>query len=649
MAAVNVIVEPALPTENFSFDTLKELYTVCEEKVVIGNHVVSQFNEEKFKKVRDYIDHYFKALQEHKLIAMFHDGKWSVKTYEDVKNIYFNRMPKKVTQYFFFENTNLYSTIVDPHKAKIGYYYFNRFNGFIHPRRDYHTYPPDIKKKVELFNHFVLEVLSSGKQDVYQYNLKWFSNMAKGNKNKTLMYNRGYIQGVGKSHTTDFLADYVLGDEIALILNDVECLTSKNNSRLIGKLLIVFEEMPTVGKDQWMAVGSKIKHMVTGDTLSYGEMYQPQQQLRNISNYICITNNKALKESEGRRIFCNEISIKYLRNYAYFENLRRECFNKEVGEAYYNFLHTIDTNDFNSERDMPFTDIKLETILENLHIVYKFLKYEYILKKKNCKEKPKVLYSQFEEFCFEIGAANQKVNVLDFKDMLMQIGIKEIKDSTYYYKFKYTDLEELFKKNKWICDRDYQELKEQEQDQDEVDHLEDGIETIEATLKKKMKQLEEELEQLKKENERLKDIHKLQEETIEDRNYAIKALLNNKDQLKMRDEVKAMLEEAKKLTEKAIKKETKKETKKEVKKESNNSYTIDLTKKSEYMNHKELMKKPNNINIEGCIKGDSEKIKKEFDKLMEEAKKLPTTPNQKKPQEKKINYNNEADSIIQLF
>lgn len=67
-------------------------------------------------------------------------------------------------------------------KPKIGDDYVNTFEGFLHQKKDYTSYPENIKKKVDQFNDYIMKVLASGNKKAFDYILKWYANVAKVRK-----------------------------------------------------------------------------------------------------------------------------------------------------------------------------------------------------------------------------------------------------------------------------------------------------------------------------------------------------------------------------------------------------------------------------------------------------------------------------------
>jgi hypothetical protein len=162
-----------------------------------------------------------------------------------------------------------------------------------------------------------------------------------------------------------------------------------------------------------------------------------------------LSNNDAITDDDGRRYFILPISTEHLRDLVYFGNIRDTCFNKEVGDAYYNFLMEIDLKGFNSQ-DYPITESKLDSIAKRLDNVYKFLKDHYILEKKGInKVKVSNLFAQYENYCtkYQFKAKNK----IDFNRMLEEVGIRRHKnDSVQFYNETYESLNALADKFHWI-------------------------------------------------------------------------------------------------------------------------------------------------------------------------------------------------------
>src|SRR5207253_2121847 len=108
------------------------------------------------------------------------------------------------------------------------------------------------KKYIENFfypttsgNHILIE---DGNQTIISednmktvYLIKWLADMAKGKQNKTCIFATG-VEGTGKSTLVDFIREYVIGEKLYLH-GKSDHLKGQHNSGMLGKLLVVFEEL----------------------------------------------------------------------------------------------------------------------------------------------------------------------------------------------------------------------------------------------------------------------------------------------------------------------------------------------------------------------------------------------------------------------
>jgi hypothetical protein len=102
----------------------------------------------------------------------------------------------------------------------------------------------------------------SNKEDQFKYVQKWIANVVVGNKMRTCIYLQS-PQGIGKSIITDFLSKYVIGDELSYTYSEVSSFL-KFNSPLLGRLLIVFEEVPSADQYEWSTFADRLKYCLTG-------------------------------------------------------------------------------------------------------------------------------------------------------------------------------------------------------------------------------------------------------------------------------------------------------------------------------------------------------------------------------------------------
>ena len=141
----------------FSFNTMNSLYYACDQ-VTINKRTVRTLSQDIKKYVHTY---FFQTVSNNYLFYDAKNDEFKTFTKQDISELYFSKFPEEVRQYFFHNNYKLYSTIMDTKKPKIGEEELNLFKGFIHPKKDYDTYPQEIKEAIDLFLSYVKEVISS--------------------------------------------------------------------------------------------------------------------------------------------------------------------------------------------------------------------------------------------------------------------------------------------------------------------------------------------------------------------------------------------------------------------------------------------------------------------------------------------------------
>jgi hypothetical protein len=478
------------PTPAFSFKKIYQLYDECPVITIKHNQIRNLSDVIKL-----YIDTYF--FQTNRNNFMFNDikkKKLETLNTKDIEQIYFNKLPLEVKNYFFKQNFKIYQTVMNP---KIGLinnndlsenYELNLFEGFLHKSKPFENFNKEQKDGVELFLSFMKEVLASNNEDEYNYILKWIANMAQGNKNDSCLYFKG-IEGLGKSTFGEFLYYYVIGTKASTFSNKTP-LTSDNNKELCGKLLVIFEELPVFSDREWETVSSTLKKAITCDMEKYCDKYEKKFECENLNNYIINTNLEALKHSEGRRYFLGNVSTKRREDHEYFKHLKKICFNKHVGEAFFSYLYTIDISDFNAQKDMPQTKLKLDAIADRLDYVYRFIKDMFIFQKKEINHTVKDLYDEYLYY--------MKLN--DRKPCVKTQFCKKMRDVdfNYYasrginkYHISLEKLKACATKYKWIHELD-DYVEEEEAVENENENIAD-LQTENEQLKKEIKELKKKL------------------------------------------------------------------------------------------------------------------------------------------------------------
>ena len=480
----------------------------------LQEHFFNNVQSEDYKKAKQYIQEYYFETS----CGMYYFYNVNQKCFEcREKKDFTNEVLKKVETNksivkYFEMNSKIYSVVsrLDRplHYCEDGNYYINECKGLKHKNyKNYDEYDTNVKENVQKMLNFMLEITCSNDAKMFDSLVKYYSQICKGIKTEVILYKKS-IEGVGKSTESDFIMDHVLGRDVAVIGNSDPLLTPFNKC-LMGKLLIVFEELPTFSDAQWQGVSSKLKTLTTEKHTYYQDKYEKQMYAENLNNFIVNTNVEAIKSSDGRRIAILEISHKRFRDHQYFDDLRKNCFNDTVGEAFFSYLMTkVDVSNFYGQRDFPETDKKKTAIANLLPLVHKFLKFEYLLKNKPiAKLRTSDLYNTFVSYCMSGGIKSLGRN--DFYDRLSELGINRSTKTNgqFYFNFSMEQLQQLSNKYKWICKYDDEDTipssNISENDDDCVDYKQKYLEIL------------AELEELKQQsNDKSDEISVLTESTV---------------------------------------------------------------------------------------------------------------------------------------
>ena len=406
-----------------------------------------------FNDCKTYIDKYFIPLTngEH---AFYIDGKYEIMDESIIKKTYFKRMSSELTKYYFQEKIDLKTITYDVNKPTFFDNFINLCPKIKQTYKPFNEFSSETKRKVNFILKHILEVYCSDNQECYNFLLKWFSNMVRGNRNDSALYLKG-PQGAGKSSIVDeFIRFYVIGLPLSY-QGGSSPLTGKFNSEISGKLLVMFEELETMGKSEWMSVSCKLKRQITSKTLQIEKKGQDIREEKNLNNYILLSNNDAIQDDDGRRYFILDINTKYIKDEDYFNELH-SYFNDETGQAFYSYLLEIDLTGYNAQK-YPMTKSKLDSFSKRLDNIYKFIKQEYILKNNGLnKVSLKDLYQQYEVWCHYQNIKPKYKP--DFNNTLENVGIKNYKSNkANIYNYTLEDLRKIADKFHWIHEFDEEE------------------------------------------------------------------------------------------------------------------------------------------------------------------------------------------------
>ena len=415
-----------IPKDEFSFTNMNELF----DNGLLKDHL----------DCKNYIAKYFHPTTSGTHI-LFESGKPLIIQDETMKKVYISRFKKEVGKWYLTE-TIPKKLICDINEPALTETHINICPTLKHLYKKYSTFSEDIQTKVKIFLDYVKLIWASDDAEVYTYILSWFSNVVKGIKNKSCLYAKG-PEGIGKSTLPDMIVQYTIGNGLC-VKGKADHLKGQHNMQLLGKVLVVFEELQYFSDKEWMAIDSEIKDLITGDYASYTDKYEKRFDAHNINNYIVNSNYNAIKGANGRRYLVCDINPEKQNNFKYFENIRNNCFNNDVGHALFCFLKEIDTSKFNS-LSIPDTKAKLDLCADLMTPVEKFLKSVYVLNERGINCKVKTIHQKYSDYC--TAKKINEISIQKFSNAMRELNINYKKTNGYnVYKISYEDLHTIAKK-----------------------------------------------------------------------------------------------------------------------------------------------------------------------------------------------------------
>ncbi|MBX2940276.1 MAG: hypothetical protein KF880_09400 [Ferruginibacter sp.] len=243
------------------------------------------------------------------------------------------------TRYLMTTNVKENKVVFEDKKTNL--IYINTFKGYMHTEyKSFTSYPTKIQKSVnKIWEHIKIAWCSRNK-DQFNYIKNCICKFIAGHKLNVCLYIKG-IEGLGKSIIMDFLRKFVIGEHNSYVVTDPSCfLPDRFNSQLIGKLLLILEEVPSASSNTWTCLYNALKNWITGDTIEHKKKYCDIMQMINVATLFLISNNKAINIGENdRRYFMPDVSTEFVGNAKYFNDLSFAIENPKVGEAFFWYCH----------------------------------------------------------------------------------------------------------------------------------------------------------------------------------------------------------------------------------------------------------------------------------------------------------------------
>lgn len=439
---------------DFSIENLKNLIT-----------------NEQITEAKNYVKQYFFKLKDPVMTVLKTPSRtvYTFYSQSQVCNIFLqNNFGKdtdanfKVADWFYQKDIDYYIMDINPTESSIwnkkGSKYLNMFYGYLHKnKKAYSSYSEEIRNKVNRIWEHIRIAWCSRKESQFQYVKSWMTAIVAGKKMKSLLYLKT-IPGIGKGVITEFIRDKVIGRHAVHETKNIDCIIGKFNKELMGKVLLILEEVPAETKSQWNTLTNAIKTVVTNNVMEIEPKGKDKLTIDNYLNVIVLSNNNAMKiDNNDRRIFVLDISNEFVGNVEYFTKLCSECTeNDEVGEAFYWYCieHSENNKDFKSNV-FPESEAKQEIIIDNLNIVYKFIKDNYVLRNKGIAQTFKDFYTEYVTYT-ERNKIGFKVSNVVVSKLLKDINIPIVTKGGNRKKIEITKetLLDIYQKRKWILDID---------------------------------------------------------------------------------------------------------------------------------------------------------------------------------------------------
>ena len=499
--AINVGRAPELHLEadnGLLFGTCNEKYSITKmielfnSDAELGVHRAETYIKKFFAPLEDnsyYVKYTSNIRKEFNLIPIkdimhhigFHEKKDGDKFVWSSKNFIVKKYHER---YVLSCNPNVTKTVYKDDETED--LIINTFRGYLHKtQKEFKDFPVETRNAVKKIWNHIKEGWCSSQLDQFEYLKNWVCKFVSGNKMKTGLYIKG-IEGVGKSIIAEFLMFKVLGKHNCQTVSDPSCfLPGSFNDHLIGKILVLLEEIPSSSSHAWKCLYNSLKPWITNPIIEIKKKYSSNTTMQNIATLMLISNNKCINIGENdRRWFMPDVSMKYVGNKKYFVDLAALCDSNEVGEAFYWYCKEYFKNnckdfDESDPSSRPKTRARTEIVNDNLHTMYLYIKNEYIMKGRGIVsvDDKGVLLKDFRneylkallkdkrrirEYKIARYKHHDEISPQEVTRKLAEIGIQTVRKNTgMTINIPFEDLRKIYEKKQWL-DEDFDMQYEEE-------------------------------------------------------------------------------------------------------------------------------------------------------------------------------------------
>lgn len=278
-----------------------------------------------------------------------------------------------------------------------------------------------ISENLQFFLDFLKNVICGKNEISYRYLLRLFKEWLfnPGNKVPICLYLYG-DEGTGKTSLFEFFQKHVMGEHVCVPATGLDEVLGDFNGHLVGNKLCLIDEM---AESKHSRDFDKLKGRISNKTMILNRKGKDQIIVNCFLQYIIATNNiDAMKP--GRRLFAMKVLLQEL---SYYAELRRRCFNDDIGNEFYTYLNSLDLSDV-VLRDVPLTELRYTLIQRNLSVLERFLKYCYKERAKLVPGKKTVEISICEDDTDDEDKDERKNNEVvedEIKDEEMEVKVGE--------------------------------------------------------------------------------------------------------------------------------------------------------------------------------------------------------------------------------
>ena len=235
--------------------------------------------------------------------------------------------------------------------------------------------------------------------------------------------------GAGKDLTFNWIGNKILGSEYYLNTQKPELVFGKFTSCIENKLLIILNDAS--GKDTF-SINDTIKTAITAETNTIEHKGMKPYKNKNHIMYVFLSNNdNPVKVTQHERRFTGiECNNEICNNKEYFDALRNEMDSGNYDRAFFNYLLSIDINNYDFTNNRPNT--KFYNDMKEMNTPPMALFLESIVMKENdsYKVQSSTLFKQYADFVESYNYKNQPTLTKFILDIKKIDGIEQTRTKT---------------------------------------------------------------------------------------------------------------------------------------------------------------------------------------------------------------------------